>query len=137
MFCLDNPTPTPMILTYTMTILLDPVDMVLANCCNMLWMIYTVKVSKYYMDACDKLHTDCNVQYYCFYSLGWSKLTFWSRIEPLFFSSMSIGHTRPHTKFQCSGLNILKMQPLFCKWILTTQEVIKNDLKCDLLTSAP
>ena len=25
----------------------------------------------------------------------------------------------------------------FCKWILTTKEVIKNDLKCDLLTSAP
>ena len=45
--------------------------------------------------------------------LGWSKIIFCSRIEPTFFSSMCIGHTKPHTKFQDSGLNILSWRPLF------------------------
>ena len=47
------------------------------------------------------------------YRLGCPKISFFSRIEPVFLYGMCIGHTRSHAKFQTSGLNILKWRPLF------------------------
>ena len=45
--------------------------------------------------------------------VGCPKISFFSRIEPVFLYGMCIGHTRSHAKFQTSGLNILKWRPLF------------------------
>ena len=47
------------------------------------------------------------------YLIGWSKINFCSRIEPPFFSSMCIGHTKVPTKFQDSGLDTFSRPPLF------------------------
>ena len=41
-----------------------------------------------------------------------AQIFFCSQIEPTFFSSMCIGHMKPHKKFQGSGLNILNITTL-------------------------
>ena len=47
------------------------------------------------------------------FTLDWSKLHFWSRINFIFLLSMCLGKTRPHAKFQVSSLNILSWRPVF------------------------